>query len=414
MEASFNLSYSRLPAEMASVFCELSIFPSDFDAAAEEAICQDQGHTQLSDLVTWSLVEFEEETSRYRLHDLVRIFAASLLDVVSQFSMKCRHAEYYINVLSKADELYVLGGMNYLIGRDLFDREWMNINTGQKWAEETIRRFQETNRIYFYSDLESALRLCSEYPASGAYVMQLRLSPSERIRWLRTAVIAAQLQKDSRMECSHLGNLGIAYIQHGEYHHAIGIFKQQLTISQKIGYIFGESNAIGNLGIAYAEIGETSQAIECFKKHLDMVRKNGYKRGEGGDLCNLGLIYAEMGEHQKAIEYHKQALAIAREIKDRRDEEGAVGNLGMVCADARDLGEVRKAIEYFEQHLAIAREIGDGDGEANALWNMSLSLEKLGQRAEAVDHARSALKIYEQIESPCVEMVRQTLAEWQE
>ena len=50
VEASFNLSYSRLPAEMASVFCKLSIFPSDFDAAAEEAICQDLGHTQLSDM----------------------------------------------------------------------------------------------------------------------------------------------------------------------------------------------------------------------------------------------------------------------------------------------------------------------------------------------------------------------------
>ena len=80
MEASFNLSYSRLPEEMASVFCKLSIFPSDFDAAAEEAICQDQGHTQLSSLVIWSLVEFEEETGRYHLHDLVRLFAARRLE----------------------------------------------------------------------------------------------------------------------------------------------------------------------------------------------------------------------------------------------------------------------------------------------------------------------------------------------
>jgi hypothetical protein len=44
---------------------------------------------------------------------------------------------------------------------------------------------------------------------------------------------------------------------------------------------------------------------------------------------------------------------------------------------------------------------------------MSLSLDKLGQRAEAIESARSALKIFEQIESPNAERVRQQLAEWQ-
>jgi tetratricopeptide (TPR) repeat protein len=268
VEASFNLSYSRLPAEMASVFCKLSIFPSDFDAAAEEAICQDQGHTQLSDLVTWCLVEFEEEMNRYSLHDLTGIFAASLLDAVFQFCMKRRHAEYYKNVLSKIDELYVKGGTNCLVGRDLFDREWTNINTGQKWAEDTITCCsQETKSTSPNSDLGSALRLSNEYPALGAYVIQLRLNPTERIRWLETAVAAARLLKDIKNEGLHLGNLGIAYIQKGEVPRAIEL-KQRLSISQKIGDIFGESNAIGNLGIAYAEIGETSLAIKSFKRHI--------------------------------------------------------------------------------------------------------------------------------------------------
>jgi hypothetical protein len=44
---------------------------------------------------------------------------------------------------------------------------------------------------------------------------------------------------------------------------------------------------------------------------------------------------------------------------------------------------------------------------------VSLSLDKLGQRAKAIDCAKSALKIYEQIESPTAERVRQQLAEWQ-
>ena len=45
VESSLGLSYSRLKPETAAVFRILSIFPSSFDAAAEEVVCQDKGHT---------------------------------------------------------------------------------------------------------------------------------------------------------------------------------------------------------------------------------------------------------------------------------------------------------------------------------------------------------------------------------
>jgi predicted ATPase len=51
VEASYNLSYDRLPPETQAVFAALAVFPADFDAAAEEAVCADPGHRRLSDLV---------------------------------------------------------------------------------------------------------------------------------------------------------------------------------------------------------------------------------------------------------------------------------------------------------------------------------------------------------------------------
>jgi hypothetical protein len=52
-------------------------------------------------------------------------------------------------------------------------------------------------------------------------------------------------------------------------------------------------------------------------------------------------------------------------------------------------------------------------GEGNNLFNMSLSLDKLDRRAEASELAKSALKIYEQIESPYAERVRRQIEVWQ-
>jgi hypothetical protein len=43
---------------------------------------------------------------------------------------------------------------------------------------------------------------------------------------------------------------------------------------------------------------------------------------------------------------------------------------------------------------------------------MSLSLRALGQNEEAISLAKSALAIFEEIESPHAETVRKALAEW--
>ena len=84
----------------------------------------------------------------------------------------------------------------------------------------------------------------------------------------------------------------------------------------------------------------------------------------------------------------------------------ALGNLGIAY---KNLGKMRKASEFYEQHRDIAREIGDRRGEGNASFNMALALDKLDEHAQAIAHAEAALKIFEAIEDPNAEMVRQTV-----
>jgi tetratricopeptide (TPR) repeat protein len=71
-----------------------------------------------------------------------------------------------------------------------------------------------------------------------------------------------------------------------------------------------------------------------------------------------------------------------------------------------------KAIEYYRQSLEIARKIEARWTESDALFHLSLSLDELGKRKEAVDQAEDALRIFERIESPLAEKVRSKLAEW--
>jgi tetratricopeptide (TPR) repeat protein len=389
--ASFGLSYNRLVQETARVFGILSIFPADFDAAAEETVCRDEGHRHLSELVRWSLVEYQrpdaEGEGRYHLHDLVRIFAYSRLDLTARDIGQQKHAEYYKNILSNIDELYVKGGEDTIIGRDLFYREWMNIRAGQKWAEDMVDSKSEKRDL--------ALQLACGYPAVGAYALEVLLNPHERIRWLETALLAAQQLENSKMEGSHLGNLGIAYCHIGEVQKAITIFQQRLSISRKIGDAFGESNAIGNIGAAYAMIGETSKAIEFFEQNLFIARMNGDRYGESKSLGNLGLAYYDLGNTGQAFECLEQSLAIDREIGNRQGEGANLGNLGLVHAK---MGDTQKAIEYYSQHLVIAHEIGDRRGEGNALSNLGDVYYTLGNMTQAIEYYEKALVVVREID----------------
>jgi tetratricopeptide (TPR) repeat protein len=385
VEASFSLSYDLLSLELQRLWCMLSVFPADFDrtgAADVWKMDSDPAAEALSDLFKLSLVEYQEATGRYHLYDLARDFAASRLEAAAQAEAEQRLAQHFKEVLSVANAFFQQGGDGVLAGLELFDLEEANIMAGQAWAAERIH------------SSSTAADLCSAYPAAGAYVLDLRLHPRQRISWLEKGVEAARLTKDKASEGAHLSNLGLAYAALGDARKAIEYYEQHLAIAREIGDRRGEGNAMNNLGLAYADLGDARKAIEYYEQALAIAREIGDRRGEGIALGNLGNAYAALGDARKAIEYYEQHLAIAREIGDRRGEGAALGNLGIAY---RNLGDARKAIEYYEQHLAIAREIGDRRGEGNALGNLGLAYADLGETRKAIEYYEQALAIDREI-----------------
>ncbi len=67
---------------------------------------------------------------------------------------------------------------------------------------------------------------------------------------------------------------------------------------------------------------------------------------------------------------------------------------------------------YFEEHLAIARERGDQRAEGDTLLNLGLTLDRLGDRAQAINHAQLALQIFDTIQHPKADKVQQHLVDW--
>jgi hypothetical protein len=74
----------------------------------------------------------------------------------------------------------------------------------------------------------------------------------------------------------------------------------------------------------------------------------------------------------------------------------------------------KTAIQFLQQQLAIVREIGDRLGEGNALCNMSLALDQMRERTQAIHHGEQALTIFDHIEDPNAAQMRAELATWRE
>jgi len=400
VEASLSLSYNLLDAEMQQRWRRLAVFPESFNAEGTAAVWElevDAAQNVLSVLVACSMVEWDEATRRYRLHDLLRLVADSHVGESERIQAAKRQASHYARLLTAADDLYLKGGDGVVQGLALFDLERANIEAGQRWS------------VAGAAENDEAAKLCSHYGGQGNHVRNLRQRPRERIGWIEAAVGGARRINDRAAEGVHVGNLGLAYFYLGEIRRAIEYYDQHVAIAREIHDRQGEANALGNLGIAYAELGSPGRAIRHYKRQLAITRKIRDRRGEGAALGNLGLAYGDLGKHGHAIRYHKKHLAIDREIGDKWGEGNALGNLGTAYLQ---LGRPGRAIEYLQQALAIHVEIGDSRGQGEGLWKLALALKQLGKREEAIANAEAALAIFEQIEDPTAPEVRGKLAEW--
>ncbi len=194
-------------------------------------------------------------------------------------------------------------------------------------------------------------------------------------------------------------NLGAAWAEKGEYNKAIDYYEKALVVDCKL-YGDGHPNVATrwfNLGNAWKNKGEIDQAIGYYEKALAAFRQvfGDEHPTVAINWNNLGMAWADKGDYDKAIEYYKMALAVDR--KAFGDEHPTVAinwnSLGMAWADK---GDYDKAIEYYEKALAVNRKVfGDGHPSVATVWNnLGVAWKHKGEIDKAIWYYEQALRVW--------------------
>ncbi|MEU3604436.1 tetratricopeptide repeat protein [Streptomyces sp. NPDC035033] len=343
VRAAFDLSYHRLRPPDARLFRLLPLNPGpDLSTEAAAALAgrpPRETRTSLAALARAGLIaEHPLGSARWRMHDLIRLYAAELPPEREDAEALERLLEHYSTTCEAADDhLRALPG------------------------QPVSALFADRTAALTWLDAERSNLI--------AAVPRLATGAPRAVLFLTSA-------------------LNVYVHQRRRFHDALAIGASAVTAARELGDRQGEARALNNLGLALRKVRRFDEAIAHHTQAADVYREFGNRQGEARALNNLGLALQAVRRHDEAIAAHDEDLAICRDLGDRRGEARALNNLGLALQAVRRHDE---AIAAHDEDLAICRDLGDRQGEAQALNNLGLALQAVHRHAEAITaHTRAA------------------------
>jgi len=391
VKAAFDLSYRMLPQPEKELFGWLGLLPvTSFDADIAGVLVghpDDDAERQLEALTHANLLQQDGLRDRYRMHDLIRLYAAGQAQAGTAGADRAldRVFDWYLATVDAATRL-VLPAFTTLprtftttpsaarFGSAEQAMAWLETERGNVVA--AVLWAARSGRAAAAWQLADALR--------GFFYMRRYMSD-----WLATSragLAAARGAGDRTAQAGMLASLGMARTGLGQYGLARGHYQQALALTQE--WPSGRAAILGNLGIVYYLRGQLDEAERHYALSLQINRELGNRHGEGIRLGNLAGIYHSAGEFELALRYYDDALAIYRDLSNPHGEALTLCN---VADTYRDMGRSQEAIELASTAMRMSVQLKSKVAEAVAAKCLAAAYRDLGRRGEALEVAWQAV-----------------------
>ena len=395
LRAVFSCSYNALGSAAAEVFGLLGLAPGPDIGLSAAASLTGMPPTRIRNLLRElenSHLVSQHVPGRYRMHDLVRLYAAErTLPGPVRVAALSRLVDYYLHTAFRgemafqahrrpieltepasgarpeafADQTAALAWFTVehtntlLVLRLAAERTWDRSAFGLAWSLSTYhwrRNYTRYDILVWQAGLPAAQRL-------GAWV-----ATAHRL-YGRTLIQAGQLDDaldqlqqatrraaDDMYEQAHI-NHTFAWLweNRGDDRAALESARRGLRLFQQAGDPLGEARGHNAVGWYLARLGEFEQGRVYCERALKTLKEHD-RAGHYGVLDSLAFIALGTGRHADALHYYEQAVQLNRELGNVYLEASLLDSIGAVYVETGDRTEARRAWQQaIELYRAQAR-----------------------------------------------------------
>ncbi|MGW7571653.1 ATP-binding protein [Streptomyces tendae] len=405
IRAVFSWSYRALTAEPARFFRHLAVHPEPaFTAQAAASLTGSEMATtrrHLRELTTASLLSRDAD-GRYVMHDLVRAYAAELLEQErdDRFGAETRLLDYLRHNAHAATQVLdtrpreeltespAPGVVRVAIADraealDWFRQEEAAVAAGLR--SMTDPRLLP-HRVKLTHDWQSYLSVMGRW--------------ADQISIQRIGLEAALVLDDPVFIVQNSANLARALTV---TEHVAATDEQ---VDEQIDLILGQLDRLDAVWRAYAErnvgwvrhrTGGYSEAVYHSRRALAIYRTLPEPDRVARELNALGWYLAQLGDYRQAIGCCEEALPILQANGNRRIEATTWDSIGYA---RQRLGDTEAAIVDYQRSLRLYGEVFDPYNQANVLNHLASAQLELGQGEQARASYEQAADLFRATGSP--------------
>ena len=230
--------------------------------------------------------------------------------------------------------------------------------------------------------------------------------------WLavsQVGVASAREHGDDAVLSFLLTKLAAAHVALGHSAEAAACRSEALAASRRAGDKAGEAVVLTRIATDLCAQQRFEEGLEYFRSVLTIHTALGMDRHVGITLNNIGYALLLMKRAEEAIGCLRQALAMQERMGDWHAQGATFGSLGDAYLS---LGRFEEAVDHYRSARAARhgtqREHAD---EAAVLYGLATALARLGRADEERDALLAALPILDRIDDPRAAAARGRLAE---
>jgi DNA-binding SARP family transcriptional activator/tetratricopeptide (TPR) repeat protein len=388
VSAAFDVSYAALSPPEQVLFRRLGLVPGpDFTVQAVASLLEvpDPGEAAglLDRLIVANLVE-PYASGRYRLHDLVRLYAREMRGADDEAYARLMNF-YLSNARAIARLLYA--DLQYLDDKRSSDVRFMDASQARAWMQAEEANIVAAIHDAADSPVASMAWLLAD-ATNGYFLMRSRNLDEWRIS-ARAAIQAAEQAGDERAQAAMHLAVGSAYWRLGDLREFVDSCTCAWKLAGRAQWHFGMAHALAFICQGKLGLGRASEVLEPIERLIAESRARDFPLGVSYGLIVHGNALAQLGELHQASLSLQEGRSIGRESGAVIVLGEALQGLGRVYSL---LGQKGEAAQAYADAVVVARQQGAWHQPVHNLMAMTRMAYQSGDRATAETLVQQALK----------------------